>query len=59
VAFLDAEGTVINIADMQPHDEQGHCSQRPARFALEMSQGWFAQRGFKAGMKLGKLPAAQ
>jgi uncharacterized membrane protein (UPF0127 family) len=53
VAFLDESGTIINIADMQPHSEQTHCAARPALYALEMAQGWFAQRGIKAGTKLG------
>ena len=52
VAFLDEAGTVINIADMQPHSEQSHCAARPARYALEMTQGWFAQRGIRAGAPL-------
>jgi uncharacterized membrane protein (UPF0127 family) len=55
VAFVDASGTIVNIADMQPHSEQSHCASAPALFALEMTRGWFAQRGVKAGMKLGGL----
>lgn len=55
VAFVDQSGTITNIADMQPHSEQSHCAARPALFALEMTKGWFAQRGIKAGMKLGGL----
>ncbi len=55
VAFLDAQGAIINIADMQPHSEQSHCARRPALYALEMTQGWFAQRGIKPGMKLGGI----
>jgi len=55
VAFIDQGGTIINIADMQPHSEQSHCAAAPARFALEMTQGWFAQRGVKPGVKLGGL----
>ena len=55
VAFIDASGTIINIADMQPHSEQSHCASTPAVFALEMTRGWFAQRGVKAGTKLGGL----
>jgi uncharacterized protein len=58
VAFLDAEGTIINIADMQPHSEQSHCATRPALYALEMEKGWFDQRGIKAGAKLGGLSTA-
>jgi uncharacterized membrane protein (UPF0127 family) len=52
VAFLDGKGTILNIADMQPQSEQTHCAARPARYALEMTQGWFAQRGIRAGMRL-------
>ena len=52
VAFIDAQGAIINIADMQPHSEQSHCATRPARYALEMIKGWFAERGIKPGAKL-------
>ena len=52
VAFIDEAGAIINIADMQPHSEQSHCAARPARYALEMNKGWFAQRGIKPGVKL-------
>ena len=55
VAFLDANGTIINIADMQPHSEQSHCASKPAVFALEMTRGWFAQRNIKPGTRLGGL----
>jgi uncharacterized protein len=55
VAFIDESGTIINIADMQPHSEQSHCAAAQALFALEMTKGWFAQRGVKPGMKLGGL----
>ena len=62
LAFLDEAGRVINIADMTPHSEQQHCAARPARYALEMNQGWFARRGIKPGTPiygLHKAPAAQ
>ncbi|MBI2961113.1 MAG: DUF192 domain-containing protein [Betaproteobacteria bacterium] len=49
VAFLDAKGRIINIADMQPHSEQSHCAARPARYALEMSKGWFSAKGVRPG----------
>ena len=52
VAFLDERGAIVNIADMQPRSEQSHCAARPARYALEMTQGWFAQRGLRAGARL-------
>ena len=52
VAFIDDAGAIVNIVDMQPHSEQAHCASRPARYALEMNKGWFAQRGIKRGAKL-------
>lgn len=55
VAFIDATGRIINIADMQPHSEKTHCAVRPARYALEMTKGWFASRGISAGVQLGGL----
>lgn len=56
VAFIDDNGEIINIADMQPHSEESHCAGRPALYALEMHRGWFAQRGIKPGARLGGLP---
>jgi uncharacterized protein len=53
VAFLDERGQILNIADMTPHSEASHCSARPARYALEMNRGWFAERGIRPGMTLG------
>lgn len=52
VAFLDAEARIINIEDMQPQTETNHCAAAPARYALEMNIGWFAERGIKPGDRL-------
>jgi uncharacterized protein len=52
VAFIDDDGAILNIADMQPHSERSHCAAKPARYALEMNRGWFAERGIKPGTKL-------
>jgi uncharacterized membrane protein (UPF0127 family) len=52
VAFLDDEGVIINIENMQPQTEDNHCAKVPARYALEMNLGWFAQRGITPGAKL-------
>lgn len=53
VAFLDDEGRILNIEDMTPQTETSHCAAAPARFALEMNQGWFAGKGLKAGLRIG------
>jgi uncharacterized protein len=52
IAFIAEDGTIINLADMAPKSDASHCSTKPARYALEMRQGWFAKRGLKAGLKL-------
>jgi uncharacterized membrane protein (UPF0127 family) len=52
VAFIDEGGEVVSISEMAPHTENSHCAERPARFALEMSKGWFASKGIRAGGKL-------
>jgi hypothetical protein len=58
VAFLDDSGKIINIEDMTPHSEDNHCAKRPARYALEMNRGWFAQRGVVPGQTLRGLERA-
>jgi uncharacterized protein len=58
VAFIDRDGTIINIADMQPQTETAHTAARPAQYALETNQGWFAKRGIKAGAKVEGLAKA-
>ncbi len=58
VAFLDDNGVVINVEDMQPQTEDSHCARRPARFALEMNLGWFRERGIKSGSKIGGIERA-
>ena len=62
VAFIAADGTIVNIADMKPHDETTHCAARAVPYALEMERGWFASRGLKAGTRitgLDKAPASR
>ena len=58
VAFLDESGRILNVAEMKPHSEVNHCAAKPARYALEMNTGWFAQRGLKAGEAIGGIERA-
>ena len=51
-AFVDDDGTIVNLADMKPQSTQSHCSEKPVRFVLEMNQGWFAKKNIKKGFKL-------
>ena len=59
VAFLDAQGKIINIEDMQPETEDNHCAASPARYALEMNIGWFSAKGIKPGFQIGGIEKIQ
>lgn len=56
IAYADAGGAIVRIADLQPHDERPVSSLRPARYALEMNQGWFAAHGVFPGDRIAGIP---
>ncbi len=56
VAFIDEQGKIMNIADMQPHSLDSHCGNKPVKYALEMNQGWFKQKNIKPGAEVDGLP---
>lgn len=51
-AFLRDDGSIVNVADMQPQTLDSHCSKEPVRFVLEMNQGWFKKRALKPGDRI-------
>ena len=57
IAFIGADGRIVNIEDMAPQTETSHWSRGPALYALEMRRGWFAERGIRAGDAVAGLPA--
>ncbi len=58
IAFIDADGRILNIDDMAPRTEDLHPSKGLALYALEMKKGWFAERGIRAGDKVEGLAKA-
>ena len=58
IAFIDANGTILNIEDMTPKDERSTWSAGAAMYALEMRKGWFAQKGVRAGARVEGLNKA-
>jgi uncharacterized membrane protein (UPF0127 family) len=58
IAFIGADGQILNIEDMAPQTERTHDSRGPAVFALEMKKGWFAQFGIAAGDRVEGLQRA-
>jgi uncharacterized membrane protein (UPF0127 family) len=51
IAFLHEDGTVLKIADLEPHDLEGESSEHPVRFVLEVNQGWFEERELGPGAR--------
>src|SRR5215203_1946053 len=58
IAYIDAEGRIVDIQDMQPLDETDHPSAEPAQYALEVNQGFFEGRGIVIGGMV-ELPSGQ
>ena len=58
VAFIDGDGRILNILDMQPHTQDTHTAAGPARYAIETNVGWFAGKKIKAGDRVTGLPKA-
>ena len=56
IAFLDADGRILNIEDMRPQTEETHWSKGPALYAVEMKKGWFAERGIGPGAVVAGMP---
>jgi uncharacterized membrane protein (UPF0127 family) len=57
-AFIDDNGIIVNIADMQPDTSDYHCAAKSVRYVLEMYGGWFRRRGIGPGMRISGLGQA-
>lgn len=49
IAYLSSDGSIVDIQRMRPMSEQSYPSAEPARYALEVNQGFFERRGIEAG----------
>ncbi len=50
IACIVSEGRIVDIQDMKPLDDPpSYVSAKPARYALEVNQGFFEERGVKVG----------
>jgi uncharacterized membrane protein (UPF0127 family) len=50
VAYLDPDGVILSIHDLQPKDETPvESTSNNVQYALEVPQGWFAQHGIGPG----------
>jgi uncharacterized membrane protein (UPF0127 family) len=49
IAFIAADGRIVEIRDMRPLDLSSVKSSRSVRYALEVPQGWFDRVNVKPG----------
>ena len=62
IAFIAADGSILNIEEMLPNTLDSHNSQGEALYALEMNGGWFARNSIAPAAKvqgLKRVPKAQ
>jgi uncharacterized membrane protein (UPF0127 family) len=52
IAFLDEDGGILMVDDMEPHSLDSCKCEQPVRFILEMPQGWFTDRGIGKGARI-------
>jgi len=52
IAYIDDDGTVLEIHDMEPHSLKSVRSRQPAGYALEVNQGTFDRLGIAPGDRL-------
>ena len=49
IAFITADGRIIDIQDMEPLSLDLHFPSQPIRFALEVNRSWFTRHDVKIG----------
>ena len=49
IAFIDARGVIVHVADMVPYSEAPVASRYPVRYALEVNRGAFERAAIAVG----------
>ena len=52
IAFIAADGSIINIEEMMPNTTLTHDAQGEALYALEMNSGWFSRNSIAPADKV-------
>jgi hypothetical protein len=55
-AFMDEQGRIVDVIDLEPLSKAIRCSSEPARYALEVNQGWFERNGIEVGEPVRGIP---
>jgi uncharacterized membrane protein (UPF0127 family) len=58
VAYMDDQGKILSIHEMEAFNETAHQAAGPARYALEMNAAWFSQNKVKVGDRISGLEKA-
>ncbi len=45
IAFVEGEGEIVDMQDMEPLSEELHVPDKPYLYAVEVNQGWFSRNG--------------
>ena len=56
IAYLDGDGTVMEMRDGTPGDQTLLTPAKPYRYVLEVNRGWFQRNGLAVGAAV-KIPA--
>jgi uncharacterized membrane protein (UPF0127 family) len=52
IAWIDQNGSIVDIQDMQPQTDDVHTPAAPYWYALEVNQGWYLQHGVGVGQQI-------
>jgi uncharacterized protein len=58
IAFISADGSIINIDEMQANSLDTHSARGNALYVLEMNKAWFQQHGIRPGNRVEGLELA-
>lgn len=58
VAFIDVQGRMVNVEEMEPQTVTRHCARSKVRYALEMPKGWFEKRRIRPGALISGIETA-
>ncbi len=49
IAFINSDGIIVDIQQMEPMTTKSHISRFPAKYALEVNKGWFKKHRIAVG----------
>ena len=60
IAFIEGEGEIVDIQDMEPLSEELHTPGEPYLYAVEANQGWFEEKriGIGSGVRIARSTPA-